>query len=376
MSQGDPSGFQHPLAISSSRNLLRLLWENRGVDPQYRRRSAELITMSLLASPLRWYERLRYNAAVEEIEITRPPIFIVGHWRSGTTHLHNLLTRDPQFGYLSTFQAVTPEVMFIGEAVAGRQSAIQSLGTRPMDNMRLSVDSPQEDEMALANLTVQSVYHQWTFPHRADFYFERYALLQALSDAEYRRWQQTYRWLLKKLTLRHSGRQLIMKNPANTGRIKALHETFPGAKFIHIHRNPYDVFVSTRHMFRKIRPLMKLQSRGEHEDERHILQWYALMLRKLLVEQSQVPAEDFIEVRFADLERDPLATVRRIYQTLRLSGWEQAEPALQAYLATLGDYRKNRFDQDAQVIEQVNRHWAFAFEQWEYPLQHAESVPA
>ncbi|HEY0738904.1 MAG TPA: sulfotransferase [Herpetosiphonaceae bacterium] len=378
MNQDDNlSGFQHPMSVSSSRNLLRLLWENRGVDPQYRRRVAEVLTMSLLTSPLRWYERLRYNAAIARIEITRPPIFIVGHWRSGTTYLHNLMAHDPQLGYLSSIQSYAPELMFIGEALLRRQAAVlQEPRPRPMDNMLLSLDSPQEEEITLANLTTQSAHHEWTFPRRADFYFEHYTLLQDLSPKEYRRWQQTYRWLLKKLTLRHSGRQLVMKNPANTGRIKALRDTFPGAKFIHIHRNPYEVFVSTKHLYRKAHPLMKFQSLSPAEDEQHILRWYALMMRKLIAEQSQIPAEDFIEVRFTDLEREPLATVRRIYETLRLSGWEQAEPRLQAYVATLGDYRKNRFEHDPQAIEQVNRHWAFAFEHWDYQMQHVESAAA
>jgi omega-hydroxy-beta-dihydromenaquinone-9 sulfotransferase len=364
------SGFQHPMAISSLRNWLHLLWENRGVDAQYRRRAAEVTAMVMLTTPLRWYERVRYNAAVEQIQITRPPIFIVGHWRSGTTHLHNLLAQDRQFGYLSTIQSFAPETMFIGEALLRGRSAILAPQPRPMDNVLLSVDSPQEEEMALSSLTSQSLYHQWIFPRRAELYFERYGLLQGLSPKEYRRWQQTYRWLLKKLTLRHSGRQLVLKNPANTGRILALRETFPGAKFIHIHRNPYDVFVSTRHMYRKAHPLMRFQQISAAEDERHILSWYRLMMQKFLAERSQIPAEDLVEVRFEDLERDPLGQVERVYQALSLPGWEQALPALRSYVATLTDYRKNTFQFDSQVIEQVNRHWAFAFTHWQYPMQH------
>lgn len=104
---------------------------------------------------------------------------------------------------------------------------------------------------------------------------------------------------------------------------------------IHIHRNPYDVFVSTRHLYRKTHPLMKFQSLSRVEDDHHILRWYALMMRKLLVEQSPIPVKDFVEVRFEDLELNPLATIRRI--SLGLLSWEQPKPALQAYLATIGD---------------------------------------
>ncbi|MDQ3566024.1 MAG: sulfotransferase [Pseudomonadota bacterium] len=47
-----------------------------------------------------------------------PPLFILGHWRSGTTLLHNLLTRDTgQFAYANTYQAVNPRTFLSTEAV-------------------------------------------------------------------------------------------------------------------------------------------------------------------------------------------------------------------------------------------------------------------
>lgn len=360
--------MQHPLALTTMGNWLRLLWHNRGVDRVYLRRAASITTLSILTSPLRWYERLRYDAPVRQFVPAAPPIFIIGHWRSGTTHLHNLMCHDAQFGYISTLQTLAPGIMFVGGLTLGRLFGGRAPTRRPMDQMLVSIDSPQEEEMALASLSPYSTYHQWWFPRHAQSYFERYALMEGIGPDELRRWQAVYRWLIQKLTLRNSGRRIVLKNPSNTGRVKALLETFPGAKFIHIYRNPYDVFSSTLHLYRKTLPATQLQTISEAEIEQNVLRFYKLLMRKLVAEQPLIPAGDFAEVRFEDLERDPLGQVRRVYAELGLPGWEAAEPAMRAYVGTLDSYQKNQFRQDVDLVAKVNEHWRFAFEQWDYPL--------
>lgn len=364
-------GFQHPLALTSLRIWLGLLRQNRGVDRAYLGRAALITVISLLTSPLRWYEHLRYDAPIKQFAPSKPPIFIIGHWRSGTTHLHNLLCQDQQFGYITTIQTLVPEVMFAGHSLLDRLFGGMKPSKRPMDNMLISLNTPQEEEMALAALSLTSSYHQWWFPRHAGAYFERYGLQRGISAREARRWRETYRWLLQKLTVRNNGRQILLKNPANTGRVKALMEAFPGAKFIHIHRNPYEVFVSTQHLYRTMLPSIQLQTISQAEIDRNILQFYESMMSKLADEQQSIPAGDFAEVRFEDLEADPLGEVQRVYETLRLPGFEAAQPAIEAYAATLTAYRKNSYDLDAQTIEQVNQHWRFAFERWGYPLRSA-----
>lgn len=71
-----------------------------------------------------------------------------------------------------------------------------------------------------------------------------------------------------------------------------------------------------------------------------------------------------------------VSSSRNLLRLLWLPRYKQAEPRLQPYLATLKDYRKNSYDSDPQASEQVNRHWAFAFEHWKYEMQHVESVSA
>lgn len=43
------------------------------------------------------------------------PLFVLGLPRSGTTHLHNLLSRDSRFAFPSTFQTMNPRIFLLTE---------------------------------------------------------------------------------------------------------------------------------------------------------------------------------------------------------------------------------------------------------------------
>src|SRR3712207_6546804 len=78
---------------------VRMLWKHRfAVDPPYWPRAAFMTGAGVVNSALSWHENRTYGPKVAAVEI-KSPVFILGHWRSGTTHLHNLLCVDRQFAY-------------------------------------------------------------------------------------------------------------------------------------------------------------------------------------------------------------------------------------------------------------------------------------
>jgi hypothetical protein len=360
---------EHPLAMGSVRSWLRLLWSHEGVDARFLPRVLFVTLTTLLTSPVRLYERMRYGTAVRRTQIQPAPILIVGHWRTGTTYVHLLLCQDPQLGFVSTFQTLAPGFCLAGQGFIKKIVAHwleKGHPTRLIDDVPLRIDAPQEEEFAMANVTPHSFLHVFSFPRQAADLFARTTLFQGIAPDALTEWSACYLEILRKATLHADGKRLILKNCADTGRIRVLLELFPDAKFIHMCRNPYDLFLSTRRLWEVVLWRSQLQEIEPAEVDQLILQFYAQLMQRFLADRALIPAGNLIEVRFEELEADPMAETYRVYETLSLPGFADAEPAFQAYLASVADYSKNDYQLTADVIDQVNRHWSFAFDAWEY----------
>ena len=364
-----PSNAEHPIALGSFRSWMRLLCSSQGVSRAYVPRALFVSLTTLLTSPLRLWEQVRYGRRIRSTAIHPEPIFIIGHWRTGTTHLHNLMCQDENLGYLSTFQAMAPGFCLVGEKVIKEFLAKKTKSrypTRLIDNIPLAFDAPQEDEFALANLSPHSFIHVFSFPQQAQDFFERCVLFDGLSEAARSRWIDTYLTVLRKATLASGGKRLVVKNCAHTARIRTLLDLFPNAKFIHIHRIPYQLFLSTLHMHRTVLLRSQLQEIEPDQVEAHVLRFYEQLMRRFLVDRSLIPAGNLVEIRFEDLEASPLAQLHRVYDGLGLPGFAAAESGFRSYIDSIADYRKNTYEMDASVIAKVNQHWQFAFNQWGY----------
>jgi len=358
-----------PLALGSFQNWVRLLHTNKHIDARFLGKAIYVSLVSLLTGPLRVYQRVRFRRTFENVRIRRDPIFILGHWRSGTTHLHNLLSRDRRFGYVSSLQVIAPDLFYV---VGKPFKALLRLGTpenRLIDNMAWSIDSPQEEEMALGNVSPYSLYHLWSFPKNAKEYFDRYAIFKGVSSEVIETWKERYLEVLKIATFNMNGRRLVIKNPANTGRIPVLLEMFPHAKFIFLHRDPYQVFLSTRNLYKKALPYSQLQEISDEEIDANILAFFKDMIQHYLKDRALIPSGNLIEIGYDELDKRPMAVMRRIYHKLNFWPFARARGRFRRYLKSQENYQKNSYEFSTIDIENVNRHWGFAFEEWDYPMQ-------
>lgn len=237
-----------------------------------------------------------------------------------------------------------------------------------MDSMPLGARLPQEEEVALSNLSPHSFYVSWYFPRRMRELFQKYALFEGLSASAVDEWKSVYLHLLRKATYHAKGRRLVLKNPVNTGRVGALLDLFPDAKFIHICRNPYDILDSTHRLFRTATDLVGLQSIDDSEIRDNVLSFYSQMMRRFVDERAKIHPDNFAEVRFEELERQPLAEMEKLYRALDLPGWETACPRMERHIAGLTGYKKNRYRLKPEDATAIEEHWAFAFDTWGYPM--------
>ncbi len=346
----------------------RILRENRfAVDPVYWHRALAVTFASLLNSWLRAGEERRFGKKVRATAITRPPVFVLGHWRSGTTHLHNLIAEDPQFAFANTYQVVNPHTFLTTEETFSKAFAFLLPKQRPMDNMALSFETPQEDEFALLLESFHSLYIGVSFPRRIAHY-ERYLTFEGVPETEVREWQKALLWFTRKLTFKYGGKAIVFKSPPHTARIRMILEVFPDARFVHIHRNPYAVFRSMQHYFDTAGWYLYMQQPDLDGLDKVILDRYVALHDAFFEQKSLIPDGRFHEVRFDDLERDPMGEMKKLYGQLSLGDFEAFRPKLQRYVDSLAGYRKNVFKElPTEVRQKVATCWRRSFEEWGYP---------
>jgi hypothetical protein len=345
---------------------LRLLRDNRfAVSPRYALRAMMISLQSVANGVLCRAESRRYATRVGGV-VVPPPVFVLGHWRSGTTHLHNLLTADDRFAFPNNYQVSFPHTFLTTEAVSSRLIGPFLPPRRPMDNVEWDMRSPQEDEFALAALTGLSPCLGWAFPRRRDHY-DRYLTFRGVPAGAVARWRDALVRFLQKLTWKY-GRPLVLKSPPHTCRIRLLLEAFPRARFVHVRRDPYAVFQSSRRTFRLILEMHRVQRPRVDDLDDWILRQYRAMYDAFFEERGLIPAGQFREVAFEELEKDPVVQVRRVYEALNLPAFGEGEPALRNYVDSVAGYQKNDFpDLPAGVRGRVAASWRRCFEEWGYP---------
>ena len=179
--------------------------------------------------------------------------------------------------------------------------------------------------------------------------------------------KKVYMHLIKKLTLYYNGRQLLLKNPPNTGRIKLLLEMFPNAKFIHIYRNPYDVYMSMSRNIEKEMTLYTLQKPGEKEDIiRRMIETYQKMFKKYFKERTLIPDGNLVEVQYEDFVKNPLKTAKYIYEKLNIAGFEKAKPFIKDYTDSQKKVKARNYDIDNELKKHIYRHLNFTIDFWGY----------
>jgi hypothetical protein len=354
-----------PLQGATFAEWWRLLVRHRcAIDPRYWPRAALLTLAGLSNSALARLEEWKYGRRIDAAQV-RPPLFILGHYRSGTTHLHNLLALDPRFAYPTLLQALYPTTFLtVGAMVAPLMAALLTR-RRPQDNMAQAAGSPAEDEFALCVATALSPYMAWVFP-RSPVDYEKYLTFRAAPAVEVARWKAALLRFLKKVTL-VAGRPLLLKSPPHTARVRLLLELFPQARFVHIHRHPYAVFVSTRHLWRAGPQTYQLQRPGAEDIDCRIIHTYKMMYEAHFEDRGLIPPGQFCEVGFEELEREPFRVVGAIYEALGLAGFASVRASLEGYLSSIAGYRKNEYAELPEPLRQrLAREWRRSFDEWGY----------
>jgi hypothetical protein len=341
-----------------------MLWRHGGVSARHALRLAIVIAICLLRWPSSIVEDIRIGKRARAVRFDPPPLFIVGHWRSGTTFLQNVLSRDPQFCYPTLVEAMNPyDLLDAPWSPWLRRLLFRAFpDTRPMDDVPVRADLPMEEEFALAAMGAPSFINCFYFPRNLSQTFVREVMIAGTGETEAKRWSEALRYFLAKIAALHPGKRLLLKSPANSARVARLLQEFPDARFIHIHRDPIEVFRSSRRLYARMLPLLALQDYDISKIDEHIMRSYDLVMDRLREELPGVPAGRLCTVRYDNLVARPIETVGRIYRELDLGGFETAKPHMERFLAGTPVKPAPAVPLDAALERQLRERWRRHFD--------------
>lgn len=292
---------------------------------------AELVRV--LANRLRLVDLWKREPEILAGEV-RAPIFIVGTARSGTSILHEVLAQDPRLRSPATweiFYSVPPPeaaTCATDARIAGTDHEVKLWHEIAPEYLTMHANAavhPQECIFLMA--------HELASEHFSGVHdVPSYALWLATHDLGpsfrfHRRMLQTLQW-------RHPGERWLLKAPSHLTVLPALFAVYPDARVVFTHRDPAKTVPSTASLMATLRRM-----RRDHVDAnaiaKLILRGVAMGLEKMMAERASgaIPDAQFVDLRYADLMRDPLAAVRAVYERLDMTLPAEVADRMRAYLA-------------------------------------------
>ncbi len=339
-------------------NWFRLLARNHfAVSPIRIPMACILSGISVCNSMLNGLHWAFYHKKVAATEVEQTPLFILGHWRTGTTLLHELLVLDPRHTYPTTYECFGSSHFLFSARFFKWWLNFLMPRRRPMDNVAVGLDRPQEDEFAFCGLGIPSPYLDWAFANRP-LKNQEYLDLRHITPEERQRWKDVFLWFLKCLTFKTPGKRIILKSPTHTYRVRTLLEMFPDAKFVYLVRDPFVVFPSTVNTWKRLQKYHGAQTPKNKDLEEQVFRRFEHMYEVFEEDRALIDPDRLCELRFEDLVADPVQQVTAIYEKLGLGDIDAALPALERYVASLSGYTKNRYEISPELRQQISTRWA------------------
>ena len=351
---------------------LKILMSNGGPSINRLKNITPWLIKGVLFEPVRWVELARFSKKIKSHTIEQHPIFILGYYRSGTSYLHQCLALDDRLGYHSNFQMVLPEVMLTTEkALKPFFNNICRLFNikDSVHRVPLSFSFPGEEDTTMTTYP-HPQGSQWGYfiPEMMDEYFRKYVLFEQADPEEIEAWKKGFMYLLKKISLANQQKQLVLKSPPNTARIEMLLSLFPQAKFVFIHRNPYEVYASNQRFWKVVQRSFALRNTKQVDVNNIILDTYAQMMDRYLQQKHLVPNGQLTEIAYDDFVQHPVDTLRRIYSDLQLNDFSYCEDVMKKFTEGQKQFRQLQHALPPEEGKRVSEKLRNIITNWNYPL--------
>jgi hypothetical protein len=327
--------FKFPVSIligSTPANILRVTRGYR-IDIRYYPKFIFTFLISLVIELMNLAERIVEKRKLKNVITEEHPIFIIGFWRSGTTLLHSMLCQDKRAGYVTTFQAVFPNLVLTQKKWLKKFINRLLPKNRPFDGYSMDMDFPQEEDFALMSLQPRSIYKMFYFPKDYKEIYQKELYFENLPEKDRNLWKKKYISLSLKALKNTNGVRFISKNPCNIFRIKTLMELHPDARFIFIYRNPYSVVESLYRFANEVLPGSELQHLEGGIPREYFAKLYRDAIHEYMKLRETIKPGNLIEIRYEDFKKTPIDMIREIYTQFNMPGITEALPRMESYLS-------------------------------------------
>jgi hypothetical protein len=274
---------------------------------------------------------LKRHPEIHDVVIDRP-IFVTGLPRTGTTHLHNLLSADPALRSLPYWESLEP-IPLEAERDQDPDPRIARCGFG-LDVMHqampyfvrmheMTVDHAHE-EIHLLAMDLSTMYFE-TLAGPIPSYRDWYTATDQTPSYRY------LRTILQALQWLRGGTRWVLKSPQHLEQFGPLLAAFPDATVAVSHRDPVSVTTSLCTMLaytsRMSLATIDLHAIGRYWADR-VRDLFAACVR----DRDLLPDDGSIDVRFHEFMADDMAMVRRIYDRAEQPLDRRAAQAMETYV--------------------------------------------
>jgi omega-hydroxy-beta-dihydromenaquinone-9 sulfotransferase len=340
----------HVLALAPIDVWVRLIVRSGGVRPRYWLRLGFILITSFVGTIATVHERvvlyvIRRRRFRADAQINRQMIVIVGYYRTGTTHLQNLMSCDDRFVTPRWYQCLAGQGYRFGWSILRFVLVPFLRQTRPQDAVGFGPDWPGEDDFALCTWGMcSSIPGRFIWPSRWDDW-KRWHGLEGLSQQELNRWRSLMAMFVWKMTRgkRNRDRVALLKTPSHSARIAELDRLFKGkVKFVHLVREPGAVIDSNVRLHESLAGHLLEDGPDVQTIRERIVEEYAYTETKCSREGEAISGDRFVRVRYQDLRADPIGTLKGVYGSLGLDWNGPCEDSVRDYLGHLGAYTSDK----------------------------------
>lgn len=309
--------------------------------------AARIDLVRLLATRLQLVEDRRRHPDVAASPVHRP-LFVTGLPRTGTTLLHGLLAQDPANRAPLHWESLSPPPLGRARQESERRAEAAARQLRWFHRLNPDIKRMHPVGARLPEECLIITSHSFlSFQFQTTHYVPSY---QAWLEAhDLRASYDWHRRFLQHLQWRGRGERWILKAPAHLFGLPALFASYPDAGVIFTHRDPTEVAASLASLTTNLRDTFSetvdARTVGPEMTER----WARGMYKALDDRDAGCgPAKQFYDVRYVDLMRDPIGTVRALYTYFDLPFTPGAETRMRRFLA---ENPKDKHGRHAYTLE-------------------------